>query len=75
MSGCGGNCSCGSGCKCGSGCSCGMYPDVEKTTTSTFIEGVTSVKMFFEGSEKSFGAEGGNACKCGFNCSCNPCKC
>ncbi|CAL5388892.1 unnamed protein product [Camellia sinensis] len=48
MSCCGGNCGCGSGCKCGSGCGgCGMYPDIEKsTTTTTTIAGVAPpVKM------------------------------
>ncbi|KAK2986099.1 hypothetical protein RJ640_003754 [Escallonia rubra] len=65
MSCCGGNCGCGSGCKCGSGCGgCGMYPDIEKTTTATIIGGVAPVKTYYEGTEKSFGAEGGHACKC-----------
>ncbi|KZV06627.1 hypothetical protein F511_45894 [Dorcoceras hygrometricum] len=75
MSGCGGTCSCGSSCKCGNGCGCKMHPDVEMSVTGTIIEGVAPVKMFFEGSEKSLGAEGGNSCKCGPNCACNPCKC
>ncbi|KAL0460314.1 UNVERIFIED_CONTAM: hypothetical protein Slati_0658600 [Sesamum latifolium] len=44
MSNCGGNCGCGSSCNCGSGCGCGMYPDVEKSTTVTLIEGVAPVK-------------------------------
>ncbi|KAL5750238.1 hypothetical protein ACOSP7_024841 [Xanthoceras sorbifolium] len=77
MSCCGGNCGCGSGCKCGTGCSgCGMYPDLgfsETTTTQTIIAGVAPVKMFYEGSEMSFGAE--NGCKCGSNCTCDPCTC
>ncbi|KAK6142132.1 hypothetical protein DH2020_007000 [Rehmannia glutinosa] len=52
-----------------------MYPDVEKITTVTIIEGVAPVKMYFEGSEKSFGAEGGHGCKCGSSCTCDPCNC
>ncbi|CAI9759171.1 unnamed protein product [Fraxinus pennsylvanica] len=52
-------CGCGSSCSCGSNCSCGkMYPDVEKSTTVTIIEGVAPMKMYSEGSEKSFSAEG-----------------
>ncbi|KAJ4845442.1 hypothetical protein Tsubulata_026308 [Turnera subulata] len=78
MSCCGGNCGCGSGCKCGSGCNgCSMYPDLgftESTTTETLIVGVAPVKMVFEKSEMSFGAENGG-CKCGSNCSCDPCNC
>ncbi|KAJ4713992.1 Metallothionein-like protein [Melia azedarach] len=77
MSYCGGNCGYGSGCKCGSGCGgCGMYPDLgfsEKTTTETLIVGVAPVKMQYEVSEMSFGAE--NGCKCGSNCTCDPCNC
>ncbi|KAI7981187.1 Pentatricopeptide repeat-containing protein [Camellia lanceoleosa] len=77
MSCCGGNCGCGSGCKCGSGCGgCGMYPDIEKsTTTTTTIAGVAPpVKMHSEGPEKSSGAEGGHGCDCGSNCECDPCN-
>ncbi|KAJ6904896.1 metallothionein-like protein type 2 [Populus alba x Populus x berolinensis] len=77
MSCCGGNCGCGSGCKCGSGCNgCGMYPDLsfsETTTSQTIIAGVAPVRMFYESSEMSFGAE--NGCKCGSNCTCDPCSC
>ncbi|CAL5330157.1 unnamed protein product [Camellia sinensis] len=41
MSCCGEKCGCGSGCNCGTGCGgCGMYPDIEKTTTTTTIAGV-----------------------------------
>ncbi|KAK3020244.1 hypothetical protein RJ639_045568 [Escallonia herrerae] len=54
---------------------CGMYPDIEKTTTTTIIGGVAPVKTYYEGTEKSFGAEGGHACKCGSNCTCDPCTC
>ncbi|KAJ7947646.1 Metallothionein-like protein [Quillaja saponaria] len=73
------SCSCGSNCGCGSNCNCGsnkMYPSLdysEKTTTETIIAGVAPVKMFYESSEMSFGAE--NNCKCGSNCSCDPCGC
>ncbi|KAI3450403.1 hypothetical protein Pfo_007068 [Paulownia fortunei] len=38
-------CSCGAGCKCGDNCSCSMYPDVERSTTVTIIEGVAPVKI------------------------------
>ncbi|KAL0390204.1 UNVERIFIED_CONTAM: Metallothionein-like protein 1 [Sesamum calycinum] len=75
MSKCGGSCGCGSSCNCGSGCGCGMYPDVEKSTTVTLIEGVAPVKTYSEGAEKSFGAEGGHGCKCGSSCTCDPCNC
>ncbi|WOG87489.1 hypothetical protein DCAR_0206717 [Daucus carota subsp. sativus] len=76
MSCCGGNCGCGAGCKCGNGCGgCGMYPDVEKNTNATIIEGVAPTNTFSQGSEVIFAAEGGHACKCGSNCTCNPCKC
>ncbi|KAK6142133.1 hypothetical protein DH2020_005236 [Rehmannia glutinosa] len=68
-------CSCGSSCKCGDNCSCSMYPDVEKITTVTIIEGVAPVKMYFEGSEKNLGVEGGHGCKCGSSCKCDPCNC
>ncbi|XP_022847016.1 metallothionein-like protein 1 [Olea europaea var. sylvestris] len=69
-------CNCGSSCSCGSNCSCGsMYPDVEKSTTVTIIEGITPKKMQSDGSEKSSSAEGGHACKCGSNCTCDPCNC
>ncbi|EYU18964.1 hypothetical protein ABFS82_04G182900 [Erythranthe guttata] len=68
-------CSCGSGCKCGDNCSCSMYPDMEMNTTVTMIVGVAPSKMYAEGSEKSFGAEGGNGCKCGSSCTCDPCNC
>ncbi|BFG34145.1 hypothetical protein CerSpe_204190 [Prunus speciosa] len=70
-----GNCSCGSSCSCGSGCNC-AYPDLsysETTSTETIIAGVAPVKMFYEGSEMSYGAE--NDCKCGSNCSCSSCGC
>ncbi|KAH0657701.1 hypothetical protein KY290_029930 [Solanum tuberosum] len=40
MSGCGGSCNCGSSCSCGKGGGCSMYPDLEKSTTLTIIEGV-----------------------------------
>nr|XP_009631081.1 metallothionein-like protein type 2 [Nicotiana tomentosiformis]XP_016500375.1 PREDICTED: metallothionein-like protein type 2 [Nicotiana tabacum] len=73
MSCCGGNCGCGSGCKCGSGGGCGMYPDLEKSTTFTTIEGVAPMNNFVESGEKA--AEGGNGCKCGSNCTCDPCNC
>ncbi|XP_009763442.1 metallothionein-like protein type 2 [Nicotiana tabacum] len=74
MSCCGGSCGCGSGCKCGSGCGgCGMYPDLEKSTTLTIIQGVAPMKSFEEFGEKA--AEGGNGCKCGSNCTCDPCNC
>ncbi|KAL3537338.1 hypothetical protein ACH5RR_000704 [Cinchona calisaya] len=75
MSCCGGKCNCGSGCSCGSGCG-KMYPDVEKVTTVTIIEGVAP-KMTYsdESAEKSIGTEGGHACKCGSNCKCDPCTC
>nr|AAY16439.1 metallothionein-like protein [Betula platyphylla] len=76
MSSCGGNCNCGSDCKCGSGCKCGKHADLsysEKTTTETIIAGVAPVKINYEGSEMSSGAE--NGCKCGSNCSCDPCSC
>ncbi|KAJ8750513.1 hypothetical protein K2173_015664 [Erythroxylum novogranatense] len=75
MSCCGGNCGCGSGCKCGSGCNgCNMFPDLgENARTETIIAGVAPVKMSFERSETSFGAE--NGCKCGSNCTCDNCGC
>ncbi|CDP09053.1 unnamed protein product [Coffea canephora] len=72
MSCCGGYSGCGSGSGCGG---CGMYPDVEKDTTVTLIEGVAPVNIFPEGSEKSFVAEGGHGCKCAPSCRCNPCNC
>ncbi|XP_059660740.1 metallothionein-like protein 1 [Cornus florida] len=77
MSSCGANCGCGSDCKCGSGCKCGMYPDLEVQTAAhaTIVTGVAPNKTYAEGSEMSFGAEGGHACKCGKSCTCNPCKC
>ncbi|KAK0605904.1 hypothetical protein LWI29_031989 [Acer saccharum] len=72
-----GNCSCGSDCKCGSGCNC-MYPNLgyseTTSTTQTMIAGFAPVKMFYEGSEMSFGAENGG-CKCGSSCTCDPCTC
>nr|AEC10986.1 metallothionein-like protein [Camellia sinensis]AEC11005.1 metallothionein-like protein type 2a [Camellia sinensis] len=76
MSCCGDKCGCGSGCSCGTGCGgCGMYPDIEKTTTTTTIAGVAPpVNMNSEGSEKSSGAEGGHGCSCN-PCKCNPCNC
>ncbi|CAA2975648.1 metallothionein 1 [Olea europaea subsp. europaea] len=62
-------CNCGSSCSCGSDCGCGnMYPDVEKSTTVTIIEGIAPKKMQSDGSEKSSSAEGGHACNCGSNC-------
>ncbi|PHU13742.1 Metallothionein-like protein type 2 [Capsicum chinense] len=76
MSGCGGNCGCGSSCCCGNCGGCSMYPDLEKSTTFTIIEGVASVnnKATAEGSvEKA--TEGGHGCKCGSSCSCDPCNC
>ncbi|KAK2643089.1 hypothetical protein Ddye_024852 [Dipteronia dyeriana] len=73
------SCACGDSCKCGSNCQCGkMYPDLgyseTTSTTRTMIAGVAPVKMFYEGSEMSFGAENGG-CKCGSSCSCDPCTC
>ncbi|KAF5446946.1 hypothetical protein F2P56_032539 [Juglans regia] len=57
--------------------SSGMYPDLgysEKATPETIISGVAPAKkIFYEGSETSFGAE--NGCKCGSNCTCDPCNC
>ncbi|EOY09908.1 Uncharacterized protein TCM_025276 [Theobroma cacao] len=60
---------------CGDCCGGGSigYPDLgylEKTTTETFVSGVATMKMSYEGPEERFGAE--NECKqCGFsNCSC-----
>ncbi|KAJ6984400.1 hypothetical protein NC653_022612 [Populus alba x Populus x berolinensis] len=53
-----------------------MYPDLsfsETTTSQTIIAGVAPVRMFYESSEMSFGAE--NGCKCGSNCTCDPCSC
>ncbi|PQQ11681.1 metallothionein-like protein type 2 [Prunus yedoensis var. nudiflora] len=71
------SCSCGSNCSCGSDCKCGKkYPDLEyseTTSTQTIIAGVAPVKMNYEGSEMSYGAE--NGCKCGSNCSCSSCGC
>ncbi|BBH04806.1 metallothionein 2B [Prunus dulcis] len=52
------------------------YPDLsysETTSTETIIAGVAPVKMYYEGSEMSYGAE--NDCKCGANCSCSSCGC
>ncbi|XP_059297623.1 metallothionein-like protein type 2 isoform X1 [Lycium ferocissimum] len=74
----GGNCGCGSSCSCGNGGGCGMYPDLEKSTTLTIIEGVAPMKncskAMVEGSvEKA--TEGGHGCKCGSNCQCDPCNC
>ncbi|NP_001234050.2 metallothionein-like protein type 2 [Solanum lycopersicum] len=76
MSGCGGSCNCGSSCSCGKGGGCNMYPDLEKSTTLTIIEGVAPMnnKGMVEGSiEKA--TEGGNGCKCGSSCKCDPCNC
>ncbi|CAB4312883.1 unnamed protein product [Prunus armeniaca] len=70
-----GSCKCGSNCSCGSGCNC-AYPDLsysETTSTETIIAGVAPVKLYYEGSEMSYGAE--NDCKCGPNCSCSSCGC
>ncbi|KZV14094.1 Metallothionein-like protein [Dorcoceras hygrometricum] len=75
MSNCGGNCGCGSSCKCGNGCGCSMYPDVEKDTSLTIIEGVAPLKKYSEASGQRFGSEGGQTCKCGSNCTCDSCKC
>ncbi|KAH0679833.1 hypothetical protein KY290_021927 [Solanum tuberosum] len=72
MSCCGGSCGCGSGCKCGSGCGgCGMYPDMEKSTTFTIIEGVAPITNYGNVEEKA----AGEGCKCGSNCTCDPCNC
>ncbi|XP_059660741.1 metallothionein-like protein 1 [Cornus florida] len=71
-------CNCGSGCSCGADCKCGkMYPDLETKTTSTatIITGVAPKNTYAEGSEMSFGAEGGHTCKCGDKCTCDPCTC
>ncbi|KAJ8531182.1 hypothetical protein K7X08_026616 [Anisodus acutangulus] len=66
---------CGSDCKCGSSCGgCGMYPDLEKSTTFTIIEGVAPMTNYGR-VEESAAAEGGNGCKCGSNCTCDPCNC
>ncbi|KAH0660429.1 hypothetical protein KY289_029177 [Solanum tuberosum] len=76
MSGCGSGCGCGSSCSCGNGGGCSMYPDLEKSTTFTIIEGVAPMnnKGMVEGSiEKA--TEGGNGCKCGSSCNCDPCNC
>ncbi|CDP00891.1 unnamed protein product [Coffea canephora] len=63
MSSCGGNCG-------------KMYPDVEKVTTVTIIEGVAPKNTYSdESAENSSGAEGGHGCKCGANCKCDPCTC
>ncbi|BFG34146.1 hypothetical protein CerSpe_204200 [Prunus speciosa] len=71
------SCNCGSNCSCGSDCKCGKkYPDLEyseTTSTQTIIAGVAPVKMYYEGSEMSYGAE--NDCKCGSSCSCSSCSC
>ncbi|CAN4102451.1 unnamed protein product [Withania somnifera] len=53
-----------------------MYPDLEKSTTLTIIEGVAPMnnKAIVEGSvEKA--TEGGHGCKCGSSCNCDPCNC
>ncbi|CAN4101810.1 unnamed protein product [Withania somnifera] len=53
-----------------------MYPDLEKSTTLTIIEGVAPVnnKAMAEGSvEKA--TEGGHGCNCGSSCNCDPCNC
>ncbi|MDG6100481.1 hypothetical protein EXU34_23920, partial [Alteromonas sp. ZYF713] len=78
MSCCNGKCGCGSSCSCGSSCKgCGMYPDIEtsKTVNNVIVDGVAPKKMYDDGSEGSFVAEGGQACKCGANCKCDPCNC
>ncbi|XP_076946495.1 metallothionein-like protein type 2 [Bidens hawaiensis] len=77
MSCCNGKCGCGSSCSCGSSCNgCGMYPDVEKSATTTVIvDGVAPKQMYGDGSESGVAAEGGHACKCGDNCKCDPCNC
>ncbi|KAJ8535569.1 hypothetical protein K7X08_023289 [Anisodus acutangulus] len=65
----GGNCGCGSGCSCGNGGGCSMYPDLEKSTTLTIIEGVAPMKnkIMAEGSAEK-ATEGGHGCKCGSSC-------
>ncbi|XWS52985.1 hypothetical protein CRYUN_Cryun11dG0119100 [Craigia yunnanensis] len=71
-------CSCGSDCKCGDSCSCSRNLNLgysEKTTTETIISGFDTVKMNFERSRMSFGAEKENGCKCGSSCTCDPCNC
>ncbi|KAI3514144.1 hypothetical protein L1887_12463 [Cichorium endivia] len=77
MSCCNGKCGCGSSCSCGSSCKgCGKYPDIETSTTATVIvDGVAPKKMYDDGSEGSFVAEGAQGCKCGSNCKCDPCNC
>ncbi|CAH1432452.1 metallothionein-like protein 1 [Lactuca sativa] len=78
MSCCSGKCGCGSSCSCGSSCNgCGMYPNIETSTTATvmIVDGVAPKKMYDDGSEGSFVAEGAQGCKCGGNCKCDPCNC
>ncbi|KAH0693735.1 hypothetical protein KY285_020832 [Solanum tuberosum] len=49
-----------------------MYPDMEKSTTFTIIQGVAPINNYEMVEER---AEGGNGCKCGSNCTCDPCNC
>ncbi|MBD4018860.1 hypothetical protein GUI04_07460 [Xanthomonas citri pv. citri] len=53
-----------------------MYPNIETSTTATVtVDGVAPKKMYDDGSEGSFVAEGAQGCKCGENCKCDPCNC
>ncbi|CAN4121130.1 unnamed protein product [Withania somnifera] len=51
-----------------------MYPNMEKSTTFTIIQGVAPMTNYGRVEEKAAG-EGGNGCKCGSNCTCDPCNC